>query len=151
MKISDILDENRIVFGLKENTKEEIIREIATLFLNDGTVKKENFEKLIFDLLERENLSSTGMQEGIAIPHCKTSAVDKFSMAVAIDKKGKDFASIDDIKSTMFFMLIAPENSKREHLDILATISKLSFEDDLKEELLNTDSKLKVIEILSSL
>lgn len=151
MEIKNILDENRIIFSLKAEDKKGIIREIAELFLNDGIVSKDNFENLVEDLLEREELSSTGMQEGIAIPHTKTSTVDKMAMALAIDKKGKDFSSMDGEKTTLFFMLVAPENTKREHLDILAVISKLSFEDEMIEKLLNTNDKEEVIKILSNL
>lgn len=151
MQINEILSKDRIVFGIKANEKSEIIREMASLFLKDGIVEEAEFETLIFDLMERENLTSTGMQDGIAIPHAKSPAVKKLSLAVAIDKEGKDFASLDEEKSTMFFMIVAPITSKREHLDILALISKLSLEEELLEKLLNTTDKDEVVNILESL
>ncbi|WP_067140975.1 PTS sugar transporter subunit IIA [Oceanivirga salmonicida] len=151
MHFKDILDKNRIVFNLESNNKEAIIEEIAMLFVKDNTINKNDLNTLLNDLNEREKLSSTGMQDGIAIPHAKSSVVNKISLAVAIDKKGKDFSSMDEEPSTLFFMIIAPEYTKKEHLDVLALISKLTFNEEALEEMLNTDSPEKVIEILSSL
>ena len=130
----------------------KIIEEIAKLFLNsDDIIEKDKFNVLVEDLLDRENLSSTGMQDGIAIPHTKSSAVKKMAMAVVISKDGKNFASMDEKLSKLFFMIVAPETIKREHLDILALIAKLSFEEELLNKLLNTSDKTEVIEILSKL
>ena len=152
MNIKDYLSENRISFVLEEETKDKIIEEIAKQFLNsDDIIEKDKFNVLLEDLIDRENLSSTGMQDGIAIPHAKSRAVKKIAMAVVISKEGKNFASMDEKLSKLFFMIVAPETIKREHLDILALIAKLSFEEELLNKLLNTSDKTEVIEILSKL
>lgn len=151
MNLESILNENRIVFKINANTKEGIIREISKLFINGDIVEEKDIDKLVLDLMERENLSSTGMQDGIAIPHAKSKVVKKIALAVAIDKEGKNFDSMDDIVSSLFFMIVAPEHSGQEHLEILQKISKLSFKEDKLEEMLNTNSKEKVIEILTEL
>lgn len=152
MNIKDYLSTDRISFVLEKESKDKIIEEIAKLFLNsDDIIEKDKFNVLVEDLLDRENLSSTGMQDGIAIPHTKSSAVKKMAMAVVISKDGKNFASMDEKLSKLFFMIVAPETIKREHLDILALIAKLSFEEELLNKLLNTSDKTEVIEILSKL
>ncbi len=151
MDIRDILDKNRIIFNLESSSKDAILEEIATLFVKDNIINKNDLDTLVNDLKEREKLSSTGMQDGIAIPHAKSSVVDKISLAVAIDKNGKDFSSMDEEPSTLFFMIIAPEYTKKEHLDVLALISKLTFNEEALDEMLNTNDPEKVIEILSSL
>ncbi|MBE2990367.1 PTS sugar transporter subunit IIA, partial [Sneathia sp. DSM 16630] len=103
--------------------KEDIIKELLENFSkNDDVIEEGKFDVVLNDLYERENLSSTGMQDGIAIPHAKSSGVKKVSMVVAIDKDGKDFASLDEKKSKVFFLVVAPESTKREHLDILSVI-----------------------------
>ncbi len=152
MEIKEYLPEGNIIFKINSNEKKEIIKELATKFLNDDSVlNKEDFDKLLDDLYERENLSSTGMQDGIAIPHAKSDYVKKVSMVVAIDKEGKDFASLDDEKSKVFFLVVAPSSTKKEHLDILSNISKLSFEEEKLEKLINSNSSREVIDILESI
>lgn len=152
MEISKYLKEENIVFDIKADKKEEIIKELANNFLKDESViSKDNFNSLLSDLYERENLSSTGMQDGIAIPHAKNEFVKKVSMVVGISKEGKDFASLDDEKSKIFFLVVAPSDTKREHLDILSNISKLSFEEEKLAKLINSNSSREVIQILESL
>ncbi|WP_068268713.1 PTS sugar transporter subunit IIA [Caviibacter abscessus] len=152
MDINEFLTSDRISFTLNSSTKKEIIEEIAKLFLNsDDIVKEGEFNVLLEDLYDRENLSSTGMQDGIAIPHTKSSAINKMAMAVVVSKEGKDFAALDDELSKIFFMIVAPETTKREHLDILAKIAKLSFEEEALQKLINTNDKNEIIEILSKL
>lgn len=152
MELSSILDEKRVIFGIKSETKEQIIKELAEYLLDDqNIIQKEDFDTLLNDLYERESLSSTGMQDGIAIPHTKSSAVKQTSIVIAIDKNGKDFASMDDEKSTLFFLIVAPDTSNREYLDILSNISKLSFEEEKLEKMINSTDSKEVIKIMSSL
>lgn len=152
MDINEFLTTDRISFTLNSDTKKGIIEEIAKLFLtSEDIVKEGEFDILLNDLYDRENLSSTGMQDGIAIPHTKSSAVKKIAMAVVVSKNGKDFSALDDELSKIFFMIVAPETTKREHLDILAKIAKLSFEEELLEKLINTNDKNEIIKILSKL
>lgn len=152
MDINAFLSSDRISFTLNSTTKKEIIKEIAELFItSDDIVKEGEFEFLLEDLYDRENLSSTGMQDGIAIPHTKSSSVKKIAMAVVVCKEGRDFAALDEELSKIFFMIVAPDTTKREHLDILAKIAKLSFEEEALERLINTNNKNEIIEILSKL
>lgn len=152
MEIRQYLTEKNVIFKINATEKEDIIKELAMNFLNDDSViNSSDFDQLLSDLYERENLSSTGMQDGIAIPHAKSDVVKKVSMVVAIDKDGKNFASLDEQKSKIFFLVVAPSTTKREHLDILSTISKLTFEEEKLKKLLNSNSANEVIEILESL
>lgn len=152
MEIRSILDKSRIIFDVKATTKEKIVREIANLFTIDNIVSEENLVDLANEIMEREKISSTGMQDGIAIPHCKSNLVNEIKMALAISKEGKDFNSMDGLATKIFFMIVAPIDCKQEHLEILRKISKLSFEEDLLEELLFIkDDKDRVISILEQL
>ena len=117
MNITDFLNDNRIVFGLESKNKEDILREMASLFLKDnGIVKEGMFDTFFEDLIERENLTSTGMQDGIAIPHAKSPAIEKIALAVAIVPEGLDFDSFDGEPSKLLFMIASPESNKIEHL-----------------------------------
>lgn len=152
MELNSILEEKRVMFGIKSESKEDIIKELATHFLDDESIiDKKDFDILLEDLYERENLSSTGMQDGIAIPHAKSSVVKRTSMVIAVDKNGKDFSSMDDEKSTLFFLIVAPDTTKREYLDILSNISKLSFEEEKLEKMINSTNSKQVIDIMNSL
>ena len=152
MEIKNYLSLDNIVFKIKADKKEDIIKELLENFSkNDDVIEEGKFDVVLNDLYDRENLSSTGMQDGIAIPHAKSSGVKKVSMVVAIDKDGKDFVSLDEKKSKVFFLVVAPESTKREHLDILSVISKLSFEEEKLEKLINSTDKHEVFEILESL
>lgn len=149
MKITDFLVDSRIMFGLKSKNKEEVLKEIAQSFLmTEGIVKDGMFDIFIEDLIERENLTSTGMQDGIAIPHAKSPAIEKLSLALAIVPEGIDFDSFDEEPSKLFFMIASPENIKREHLDLLQKISKLSYEEDILNDLINSTDRLEVVKLL---
>ncbi|WP_066900410.1 PTS sugar transporter subunit IIA [Streptobacillus notomytis] len=149
MRIVDFLTKDRIVFGLNSEKKEDIIKEMAQLFLkSDDVVKEGMFDIFIEDLIERENLTSTGMQDGIAIPHAKSPAINKLSLAVAIVPEGKYFDSFDEETSKVFFMIAAPEDTKKEHLDLLQKISKLSYEEEILESLILAKDSIEVIKLL---
>ena len=135
MKILEYLVPERIKVNLEGKTKEEIIKEMAQLFVKSEVLKPEDLEEFVKEINEREKLTPTGMQDGIAIPHARTPFVSKLSLALGISDTGVDFESMDGEPSKLIFMIAAPEETKKEHLDLLAEISKLSYEEELVEEL----------------
>lgn len=152
MRIVDYLSNDRIIFKLKSNNKEDILREMAELFLKEkGIIKEEMFESFVEDLIERENLTSTGMQDFIAIPHAKSPAIEKLAISLAIVEEGIDFDSFDGEVSKLFFMIAAPENTKKEHLELLQTISKLSYEEEILEKLIKTKDEIEVRKLLATI
>ena len=137
MKILEYLVPERIKVNLEGKTKEEIIKEMAQLFVKSEVLNSEDLEEFVKEINEREKLTPTGMQDGIAIPHARTSLVKELSLALGISREGVDFESMDGEPSKLIFMIAAPEETKKEHLDLLAEISKLSYEEELVEELKN--------------
>ena len=137
MKILEYLVPERIKVNLEGKTKEEIIKEMAQLFVKSKVLNSEDLEEFVKEINEREKLTPTGMQDGIAIPHARTSLVKELSLALGISREGVDFESMDGEPSKLIFMIAAPEETKKEHLDLLAEISKLSYEEELVEELKN--------------
>ena len=137
MKILEYLVPERIKVNLEGKTKEEIIKEMAQLFVKSEVLNSEDLEEFVKEINEREKLTPTGMQDGIAIPHARTPLVKELSLALGISREGVDFESMDGEASKLIFMIAAPEETKKEHLDLLAEISKLSYEEELVEELKN--------------
>ena len=135
MKILEYLVPERIKVNLEGKTKEEIIKEMAQLFVKSEVLNSEDLEEFVKEINEREKLTPTGMQDGIAIPHARTPLVKELSLALGISREGVDFESMDGEPSKLIFMIAAPEKTKKEHLDLLAEISKLSYEEELVEEL----------------
>ena len=135
MKILEYLVPERIKVNLEGKTKEEIIKEMAQLFVKSEVLDSEDLEEFVKEINEREKLTPTGMQDGIAIPHARTPLVKELSLALGISREGVDFESMDGEPSKLIFMIAAPEETKKEHLDLLAEISKLSYEEELVEEL----------------
>ena len=137
--------------NLEGKTKIEIIKEVAQLFVKSGVLDSENLEEFVREINEREKLTPTGMQDGIAIPHARTPLVTKVSLALGISSEGVDFESMDGEPSKLIFMIAAPEETKKEHLDLLAEISKLSYEEELVEQIENVKSAEEIFEKLKNI
>ncbi|MGL4946823.1 MAG: PTS fructose transporter subunit IIABC [Cetobacterium sp.] len=132
--------------NLKANTKLEVIDELVEVLFNAGRLNdKEEFKKAI---LAREAQSSTGLEEGIAIPHGKSASVKIPTVAFGLSKKGIDYDSLDGEVSTLFFMIAAPANATDSHVETLSQLTSLLLDDDVIEKLLNVSSEEEVLNIL---
>ncbi len=151
MKILEYLAPERVKLNLAGKTKEEIIKEMAQLFVKNGVLDSEDLEEFVREINEREKLTPTGMQDGIAIPHARTPLVNKLSLALGISNEGVDFESMDGEPSKLIFMIAAPEDTKKEHLDLLAEISKLSYEEELVEQMENAKTVEEIFEKLKNI
>lgn len=144
--LKDVITLDCINIDLKGQTKSEIIDEMIDILYNNGKLNdREEYKK---EILKREAQSSTGMEEGIAIPHGKTNAVKIPTVAIGISKKGVDYESLDGEPSHLFFMIAAPENSNDSHIELLSKITTLLLEDDIREALIKAKSKEEVLDIL---
>lgn len=147
MKNSNLFSENCINLNLKGSTKSEIIDELVEMLNAAGKLNdKEEYKKQI---LRRESQSSTGLEEGIAIPHAKTAAVKIPSIAFGLSKNGVDYESLDGEPSKLFFMIAAPANASDTHIEILSKLTTMLLDDDIRERLLEVKTPQEVIEILS--
>lgn len=135
MKIMDFLNEKATSAGLKAQNKQGVIRELVDLLFKAGAIKDK--EELNNTLLSREALGSTGIGQGIGIPHGKSDKVKDLVAAFGLSRKGVNFDSLDGEPVYIFFLLVAPEESAGPHLKALARISRLlkdkHFRDLLKE------------------
>lgn len=146
--INNMLSENCINLNLKGTTKSEIIDELVEILYAAGKLNdKEEYKK---EILKREAQSSTGLEEGIAIPHAKTGAVKIPSIAFGLSKAGVDYESLDGEPSKLFFMIAAPANASDTHIEVLSKLTTTLLDDDVRENLLKAASPKEVIEILSA-
>ena len=145
--INNMLSENCINLDLKGTNKGQIIDELVEMLNAAGKLNdKEEYKK---EILKRESQSSTGLEEGIAIPHAKTSAVKVPSIAFGLSKAGVDYDSLDGEPSKLFFMIAAPANASDTHIEVLSKLTTTLLDDDIRERLLNATSPKEVIKILS--
>ena len=133
MKIVDFLNEKAIVASLKSTTKESIIRELVDVLAKAEGIR--NKEELVKVLIGRESLGSTGIGQGVGIPHGKTNSVKKLIAAFGISHEGVNFEALDGDPVYIFFLLVAPEDSAGPHLKGLARISRLLKDKFFRESL----------------
>jgi PTS system nitrogen regulatory IIA component len=147
MKILEILDEELILSDLKAGGKKEAIEEMAKLAVRHD--ERLNLDLLLDVLLEREKLGSTGIGDGVAIPHGKVPGIDEVVAVFARSTEGIEFESMDDKKAHLFFLLIAPENSSGAHLKALAKISRLMKEPQFRMRLMEAKSREEILRAFS--
>jgi mannitol/fructose-specific phosphotransferase system IIA component (Ntr-type) len=123
MKLSDFVVRDAIVVGLKATTKEEAIREIVYSLRDAGSIAAEDVESVIRHILNREELGSTGIGQGVAVPHTRHPKVDRLVCTVALSKQGVDFAALDNEPVDILFLLVSPPSMPGDHLRALERIS----------------------------
>ena len=135
MKIMDFLNKKAVTADLKATDKEGVLREMVDLLASAEEIK--NKEGLIKALMTRESLGSTGIGQGIGIPHAKSANVKSLVAAFGLSQKGVNFDSLDGEPVYIFFLLIAPEESAGPHLKALARISRM-LKDNTSESCLRS-------------
>lgn len=124
MKLTEFVIKDAIVPELKSSTKEDVIREMVASLKTNGAIKAEDEDEVISAILKREELGSTGIGNGVAVPHTKHPAVDELVATVAVSKEGVDFASLDGEPVYILFLLISPLDRPGDHLRGLENISR---------------------------
>ncbi len=135
MHLTEILRPEMVWTELEASTKPEVIRELARLMAqNDRSLD----EKVVGEvLMERERLGSTGIQDGIAIPHGKVPGLDRIVIACGRSEKGIDFDAHDQRPTHLFFVLLAPEFAAGQHLKALARLSRLLKDAPFRDKLMS--------------
>ena len=148
MKITDFLREKAISTELQAKDKEGVIREMVQLLVKAGEIKLADEEKIVPVLLAREALGSTGIGQGVGIPHGKSNVVRQLVGAFGISRRGVNFDSLDGEMAQIFFLLLAPEDSAGPHLKALARISRLLKDRYFRESLKEAKEEKQVIRII---
>jgi PTS system nitrogen regulatory IIA component len=134
MRIQDIIPQDAIVDELLAETKEGVLRELSGEICR--RLPSVSPDRLTAILMDREGLGSTGIGEGVAIPHGKIPGIDRLVAVFGRSRGGVQFASLDGKPARLFFLIIAPENSAGMHLKALARISRLLKDQRFRERLL---------------
>ncbi len=145
MALLDLIDEKIVKIPLVSDNKIDAIKELATILVDAG--KLNDIDTAVEAILAREDLASTGLTDGIAIPHAKTEVVDSLTIAIGISKAGIDFEALDDEPSTMFFLILAPPDQSGPHLQALTEIANVVRSKAFCRLLLASSSAQEVVEI----
>lgn len=147
MKITDLLNKKSIAINPKVNSKEDAINKLVDLMDASGKLNDKNeYKKAV---LAREELSTTGIGDGVAIPHAKTKAVKNAGLAAMIVNDGVDYDSLDGNPAKIFFMIAAPDGENNLHLEVLARLSTMLMDEKFRDALENSktsDEFMKLID-----
>lgn len=146
MRIIDLLKEDGILLDANVNSKKEAIEVLVDLMDKEGYLNdKEEYKN---EVLKREELSTTGIGDGIAIPHGKTKAVKCAGLSSMVVKDGVDFDSLDGNKANLFFMIAAPEDANNLHLEVLARLSTILMDEEFRNTLINAKDKKEFLKLI---
>ncbi len=146
LSVSELIGDGSVI-DLKARTKEEVLREFADLMRDSGRV--EDSEALARVLATREALGSTGIGDGVAIPHGKLKGLKGLLMAFGRSRMGIDFDSLDGGPAHLFFLVVAPEDAPGEHLKALARISRLMKNAHLRDQLMRAAGPEEIKRLIS--
>lgn len=147
MKMMELLREDFILEDLKAAGKREVLAELSGVFARGKA--RFDLQEMLHVLLEREKLGSTGIGDGIAIPHGKLAGLEEIMLAFGRSREGIDFDTMDGKPAHLFFLLIAPEESAGQHLKVLAKISRMLKDADFRKRLLEAKGREELCTVLS--
>ena len=146
MKITDLLSEKAIMLHGKAKTKSEAIDQLVDLMMENGNIKdKEAYKQVV---LKREKEGTTGIGEGIAIPHGKTEVVSKPGLSAMVIPDGVDFQSLDGSPAKLLFLIAAPNTKDNVHLDVLSRLSTLLMDTEFRQALYDAKSPKEFLECI---
>ncbi|WP_053363809.1 PTS fructose transporter subunit IIABC [Bacillus sp. FJAT-27251] len=148
MRITELLTRDTVLLSMKGTSKLEAIDSLVGVLHNAGKIdNRENFKAAI---LNREQQSTTGVGDGIAIPHAKTASVKEPAIVFGKSDAGVNYESLDGQPAHLFFMIAAPEGANNTHLEALARLSGMLMRAEVREKLMNAASEDEVIDIINS-
>lgn len=124
MKFIDFVSRDAIRTSIEVDDKEQVIRSMATALLEAGKISEDQFDSIVEAILKREELGSTGIGRGVAVPHTKHPHVSELVGTVAVSEEGVDFDSLDGEKVHLLFLLVSPPDRPGDHLRALENISR---------------------------
>jgi mannitol/fructose-specific phosphotransferase system IIA component (Ntr-type) len=130
MKLSELIDAKAVVSEIGANSKKDAIRELVVALASAGKVQEAEVDSLVAALMAREQLGSTGIGQGLAVPHAKHEKVSELVVAFGRSRAGVEFDSLDGEPAYLFFLLLSNKEASGMHLEALAYITKL-LRDDL--------------------
>jgi fructose-specific phosphotransferase system IIA component len=148
MKLLDFVVREAIVVDLQATGKEEAIREMVGSLHRAGRLADGDTESVIRAILSREELGSTGIGQGVAVPHTRHPTLQRLIGTVALSRRGVDFAALDGEPVDIFFLLVSPQNQPGDHLRALENISRHLKDERFVNYLRQAQTRENVIEVL---
>lgn len=148
MFLSENLKKNNILLKPKSRTRWELIEEMVELAEKNKEVPEDDIETLKKSLLEREKAMSTGIGNGVAIPHCTTTRINDIVIIMALNQKGIDFDAIDNQPVRIVILLLVPKNKLTQHIKNLANIAKMMSDETLREKLMQSKTGDGIVKTL---
>ncbi len=148
MKFADFVVREAVRAELTAEDKEGVIREMVQSLMEAGGIESGEFESIVKAILKREELGSTGIGRGVAVPHTKHPSVDKLVGNVAVSRGGVDFDSLDGEKVHLFFLLISPPDRPGDHLRALENISRQLRDDTFCRFLKQSKGNEDILQLL---
>ena len=147
MKVFDFLDKDAIKADMKSTKKEDVIKELVGLLSSTRSIKDK--ASLVQTLMNRESLGSTGIGQGIGIPHAKSNCVKELVGVLGVSKNGVDFDSLDGEPTYIFMLLVAPEDAAGPHLKALARISRMLKDKFVRDALIAAKDEKAILNIIA--
>lgn len=148
MKLSEFVVEEAVIADLRVNTKEEAIRSLVASLKGAGRINPADEEQIVSAIMTREELGSTGIGRGVAVPHTKHPSVDSLIATVGLCHSGLDFASLDGGDVFIIFLLVSPPDRPGDHLRGLETITRHLKRDEFCKFLRQSKTGAQVMELL---
>ena len=149
MRLTEFVVPDSIVTDLDASTKAEAIRGMVESLSSAGRIPAEDSDVIISAILKREELGSTGIGNGVAIPHAKHPAVDRVVATVGVGESGIEFGSLDGRPTRVFFLLVSPPDAPQDHLQALETVSRHLQEDTFRQFLSQAQTPEAIHDVLS--
>lgn len=146
MELFEIVDKESCRSHITGKTKEDIVMKLAEVAAGSDRLKGIKADYIYQKIMERENQGSTGFGNGVALPHARLEGVDSFLIFIVVSKRGVEFEAIDKKKVNVFFVILGPEKEVSAHLKLLATISRVLSNSNVKRELLNARTSEAIYE-----
>ncbi|MBO6524578.1 MAG: PTS sugar transporter subunit IIA [Balneolaceae bacterium] len=144
MNLFTLLDEKNVIPNLKAKNKKDVINSLVDTLASK--VDEDTLKAIREGVFERENVMSTGVGKGLAIPHCKTKAVEENYAVFAKMSKPLDFNSIDDEPVEIIFLLVGPDSKHSHHIKLLSRISRLMNSATFREKILSSETAEVILE-----
>lgn len=150
MLLLESLSKNSIILKPVSQNRWELIEEMVDLAVKNRDIEPDDREAIIKALVDREKSMSTGIGNGVAIPHCTTPRVSKVIIIMSISQDGIEFDSIDNQPAKIVILLLVPKNKLTQHIKTLANIAKMMSDDSLREKILQLKTQDAIIKALKT-